>query len=122
MTKLSIPATPPGTPRREDRRVPSAALGIAVAVVEALSGRRPLHQIRTRMTRAAFESLVALLGTSRFTAVGQGRITAQMPSAEAVEATASINVAGRWLACVVRLDLGPYGWACSEFAVVGVPA
>lgn len=93
-----------------------------MAVLEALAGRRPLHQIRQRMTRGAFESLVGLLDTGRFKSVDPGRISAQMPCAGAVEATASISVAGHWLACVARLDHGPFGWACSEFAVVGVRA
>lgn len=121
MTLLSTQAETP-TAAAVPAKVPPKALGITVAVLEALAGRRPLHQIRTRMTRAAFESLVGLLDTGRFQSVGPGRITAQMPTTGAVEATASINVAGRWLVCVLRLDHSPCGWECSDFAVVGVTA
>lgn len=94
---------------------------MAVAVLEGLAGRRPLHQIRPRMTRPAFEALVALLESGRVGRLATGRITAQMPTSAAVEATTSIDVGGRWLACVLRLDKGPHGWVCSDFAVVGLP-
>lgn len=100
--------------------VPPVALGIAMATLEAMAGRRPLHQIRSRMSRRAFEALVALHSSGRFRSPGFGRLTAQQPSPSAVEATASIHVGGRWLACVVRLDKGTTGWNCSHFAVLGL--
>lgn len=118
MTLLQATATRPDAPAPG---APPRSLGVAVGVLEALAGRRPLHQIRARMTRTAFESLVDLLDTGRVIRMATGRITAQMPTESAVEATTSIAVGGRWLACVLRLDKGPDGWVCSDFAVVGLP-
>ena len=73
------------------------------------------------MTRPAFESLVAALDDARLAIASVGRITTQMPTPYAVEATVSIHVRGRWLACALRVDGTRSGhWTCSEVAVVGL--
>lgn len=110
---LRAPAARPGP------RPPHQALQLAVAVVEAMMGRRPLHHLRSRLDPQAFQRLVALRTSGRFTRSRMGGLRSQMPSPTAVEVSIRISLGPRWLACVLRLD-DRSDWGCSDFLVLGV--
>ena len=99
--------------------VPPQAAGLVLATLEALLGRRGLHQLRPWMGPSAFLSLVNHVDAGTFGRSHLGRLRMQMPSLDAIEATARISVGQRWLACTVRLDRAGQ-WRCSEFAVLGM--
>lgn len=97
---------------------PPQAVGLAMATLEALLGRRGLHQLRPWLTRSAFLQLVTHVDSGIFERSVLGRLRTQMPTPFAVEATARISVDARWLACTVRLDRAEQ-WQCSDLAVLG---
>lgn len=99
--------------------VPPQAAGLVLATLEALLGRRGLHQLRPWMGHSAFLSLVNHVDAGTFGRSHLGRLRMQMPSLDAIEATARISVGQRWLACTIRLDRAGQ-WRCSEFAVLGM--
>lgn len=102
-------------------RVPAAAVHLIIACLEALQGRRALHQIRPRMEQEAFISLVGHRRTAGLDGARIGRLRLQMPHPGAVEATACLDLTGRWLACAVRLDHTPgCPWLCTDIRVVGL--
>lgn len=115
-----MPATPTHTLTPAPTTVPPAGLGLVLACLDALSGRRALHQIRPRMALTAFERLIQERATAAHSSAQVGRIRIQMPHASAIEASTLIECAGTWLACVLRLDhLGGSDWACTDFRVIG---
>ena len=91
---------------------------LALATLEALLGRRGLHQLRPWLSQAAFIQLVGHVESGLFDHSVLGRLRAQMPTPLAVEATARISVDQRWLACTVRLDRSE-NWRVSDMTVVG---
>lgn len=97
--------------------LPTTARGLLSACLEAFLGRRALHQIRTSMDRRAFERLIADQISG---ATSEARpLSVQMPSDVAVEASVLVRDCGRWLVCVLRLDLDETtGWRCSDFQVL----
>lgn len=99
---------------------PPEAVRLALATLEALLGRRGLHQLRPRLSHSAFLQLVAHVDSGIFDRSVLGRLRTQMPTPSAVEATARISVDARWLACTVRLDRAEH-WQCSDLAVLGTP-
>lgn len=107
------------TPRTHTRatNVPPQALGLVLATLEALLGRRSLHQLRPWLSSAAFLTLASHVEAGTFSHSHVGRLRVQMPTPDAIEATARISLGTRWLACVVRLDHRDR-WGCSELAVL----
>ena len=99
--------------------VPPQALGLVLATLETLQGKRSLHQLRPWLSPDAFVSLATQVESGAFSRSQVGRIRVQMPTPTAIEATARISVGPRWLACVVRLD-HRNRWGCSELAVLTV--
>lgn len=99
--------------------VPAQAIGLALATMEGLLGRRGLHQLRPWLSRAAFLQLASHVDAGTFDHSVLGRMRVQMPTPSAVEATARISLGPRWLACVVRLDHTDR-WLCSDVVVLGV--
>ena len=97
---------------------PPQAVRLALATLEALLGRRGLHQLRPWLSRSAFLQLVAHVDSGIFEHSVLGKLRAQMPTPFAVEANARISVDARWLACTVRLDRAEQ-WQCSDLAVLG---
>ena len=97
---------------------PPQAVGLALATLEALLGRRGLHQLRPRLSRCAFLQLAAHVDSGIFDRSLLGRLRTQMPTPHAVEATARISLGNRWLACTVRLDRAEQ-WQCSDLTVLG---
>jgi hypothetical protein len=113
----------PSLPRRtttpaSGHRPPHEALGLAVAVVEAMIGRRPLHHLRSRLTPEAFQQLASLRASGKFSRSQVRGLRSQMPTKDAVEVSIKVSLAGRWLVCVLRLDRRQ-GWGCSDFLVLG---
>ncbi len=109
--------SPPGVEPRT-MAAPAQAVGLALATLEALLGRRSLHQLRPRLSRAAFLQLVGHVDSGIFDRSVLGRLRTQMPTPIAVEATARISVNARWLAVTVRLDRAEH-WQCSDLTVLG---
>ena len=107
---------PPGNGLR-GFAAPPQAVGLAIATLEALLGRRGLHQLRPWLSRCAFLQLAALVDSGIFDRSVLGRLRTQMPTAFAVEATARISLDTRWLACTVRLDRAEH-WQCSDLRVL----
>lgn len=110
--------TPLGRP---ETSVSPQAIGLALATLEGLQGRRGLHQLRPWLSHAAFLQLVLHVEAGTFAHSSLGRMRAQMPTPAAVEASARISLKGRWLACAVRLD-HVERWTCSDIAVLGLTA
>lgn len=97
---------------------PPSVRGLIHAVVEALMGRRPLHQVRPRMSPGAFTYLSSQVDSGRYRRVRVGRARAQMPSSGAVEASVQVELAGRWVTCVLRLDAVAEKWRCTELIIL----
>ncbi|AQP44310.1 Rv3235 family protein [Tessaracoccus flavus] len=97
---------------------PPAVQGLIHAVVEALMGRRPLHQVRPCMAPGAFSYLSSRVDSGRYRRVRIGRARAQMPSSGAVEASVQVELAGRWVTCVLRLDAVAEKWRCTELIIL----
>ena len=89
-------------------------------MLEALTGRRALHQVRERMQTPALLQLTTYVDTGRLARAVPGRIRLQMPSARAVEAVTLLRVGPRWLVCTLRLDRGESRWQCSSIDVLGL--
>ncbi|MHA6511939.1 Rv3235 family protein [Tessaracoccus sp. Z1128] len=98
--------------------VPSQAMNLIRAVLEAVMGRRPLHQLRPHLAPAAFENLVHYVDSGRFRRVRVGRVRSQMPTERSVEATVRVCSGGRSVSCILRLDAGPTTWRCSELVIL----
>lgn len=97
-----------------------AAVGVALATLEGLLGRRALHQLRPWLSPEAFLELVRHVEAGTFCHSCLGRLRVQMPTPTAAEAVARISLGDRWLACTVRLDLLEDRWRCSDLAILGL--
>lgn len=93
-------------------------MALIVATVEALAGRRPLHQLRPHLSPAAFHQLVLYADSGVYRRIQLGSLRTQMPSPYAVEATLHVQRGPRWLSCVMRLDAGGQSWLCSELLML----
>lgn len=97
---------------------PEAGLGLVMACLDALRGRRALHQIRPRMARPAFERLIQHAAPP-LSSAAVGRIRIQMPHPGAIEASTLVEYADTWLACTMRLDSHEEsGWTCTDFRLI----
>lgn len=94
-------------------------MGLALATMEGLIGRRALHQLRPWLSHSAFLQLVSHVDAGTFNRSFLGRLRVQMPTPVAVEATARISQGQRWLACTIRLDRIDR-WTCSDVTVLGI--
>ncbi|MHA6525169.1 Rv3235 family protein [Tessaracoccus sp. G1721] len=97
---------------------PPRALQLIHAVLEALMGRRPLHQLRPHLRWQAFDNLACYVDAGDFRRVRVGRVRSQMPTPRAVEANVSLLVAGRVVSCALRLDATRAGWRCTELTII----
>ncbi|WP_366127693.1 Rv3235 family protein [uncultured Tessaracoccus sp.] len=105
-------------PRTAGSPPPRQAIGLATAIVESLFGRRPLHHLRQHLSANAFESLAAGRESGQFLRSTIGSWRCQMPTSTAAEVCIRVSLHGRWLVCVMRLDLLKQ-WRCSEFHILG---
>lgn len=122
MSRITVAAPariPVTTPDEPAVRPPGQVLQLAVAVVEAMTGRRPLHALRPLLAPPAFQELAAVRASGRFMASQLGRLRCQMPTDDAVEISIKIMHRSRWLVCVLRMDRRKTTWGCSEFFVLG---
>lgn len=108
---------PPVSPARTVP-APPQALSLIAAIVEAMMGRRALHQLRPHLEVDAFLQLAAYTDSSRFRRVELGSIRTQMPTRLAVEASVALTSASHWLSCVIRLDVVQASWRCTDLMVL----
>ncbi len=100
------------------QRPPQQAANLTTAVLEALMGRRPLHQLRPYLTADAFRVLSLHVDRATLRRGRVIRLRAQMPTRRAVEASATVEVEGRAVSCVFRLDVGNAAWRCTHLTVL----
>lgn len=113
----SLPIRPPVV-ASQPVSAPPQALSLITAVVEAMMGRRALHQLRPHLGVEAFHQLVAYADSSRFRRIQLGRVRTQMPTRLAVEACVRLAWASRWISCVIRLDAVQSSWRCTQLTVL----
>jgi len=94
---------------------------LAHAVLDALQGMRALHQIRPHLSPRAFQQLVSYSDAASFRIGRVGPLRVQRPAPDSLEASGTVRIRDRWLACVIRLDRRD-NWKCSDLRVVGFPA
>lgn len=97
---------------------PPQALHLISAVLEAMMGRRALHQLRPHLASPAFMRLVEYVEEGLFRRTMIGGVRTQMPTGNAVEASVRLALASRWITCVLRLDSDRTGWRCSDLVVL----
>lgn len=117
MTTMLSPR-PSASAIHPDQEVPPGALALILATLEAMTGRRALHQVRPRLSERAFLELALHAGAGVYRRMPPGRLRAQMPTPQAVEATVSVMRGDRWVSCVIRLDATRRSWMCSEFVIL----
>lgn len=99
-------------------RAPRQALSLAGAVVETILGRRPLHQLRPHLSGHAFLSLARYVEDPHLRRAAIRRVRSQMPTERAVEASVTLDLDGRALSCVLRLDVHRGSWRCTHLTVL----
>ncbi len=90
---------------------------VCTAVVEALQGRRPIHQLSSVFdedSRAAFTRLRELTGSAEHRMVSS---RSQMPSARAVEVSLHLMCGTESRAVAFRLEPVGGQWRCSHLEV-----
>lgn len=97
---------------------PPQAMALITALLEAMMGRRPLHQLRPHLDLAAFGHLVCYVDEGAFRRMTVGSVRTQMPTGRAVEASVRLRCASRWISCVIRLDVGQRAWRCTDLTVL----
>jgi len=97
---------------------PPQALVLISAVIEAMMGRRALHQLRPRLSVPAFHQLVGYVDGGGFRHTRMAGLRTQMPTLRAVEASVRLAEASRWLTCVIRLDAAERFWRCTDLRVL----
>ena len=97
---------------------PPSAIRLIHVLLEAMSGRRALHQVRPLLSPRPFTRLAAYADTGLFKRMRIGPVRSQMPSERAVEATVSLLFAARPVSCAIRLDLQHDRWACTDLTVL----
>lgn len=120
VSRITAPLpTKPTSPSAHVAAPPGEAVRLAIAVVESMMGRRPLHHLRRWLSPDAFMQLRVSRESGRFMRSRVGGMRCQMPTETAAEISIRISVSDRWLVCVLRLDRR-VKWTCSEFFVLGV--
>ena len=98
----------------ETRRI---ARDLASAVVETLSGRRPLHQLEPWLS----PDVLRLVGSIRTSPASRQlsllSLRTQQPRAEVVEVALHLRQAGRSRAAAVRLTRLAGGWRVTQLAI-----
>ena len=82
---------------------------------------RALHQIRPPSVPPRFQQLVSYSDAASFRIGRVGPLRVQRPAPDSLEASGTVRIRDRWLACVIRLDRRD-NWKCSDLRVVGFPA
>lgn len=111
--------TQTAAPAAHSTPIPLPAFTVLRAAIESLAGKRPLHHVRRLFAPLAFQQLSDYVDATGFQGLQLRTVTAQMPHAAAVEATATLSYRGRRIACTLRLDRGSR-WVCSHIEVIGL--
>lgn len=109
-------------PAAHTERIPGPAVTVLLASIETLIGRRPLHGIRRWTTQTAFSGIVRCVDAFAFRDLRPRSLATQMPHQRAVEATLTMDLDGRHLACALRLERTLSKWVCSHVEVLGLEA
>ncbi|RRD47423.1 Rv3235 family protein [Tessaracoccus sp. OH4464_COT-324] len=110
-----IPLILPGPKRRRPRQ----AVALAIALVEASVGHRPLHQVRRLLSLEAFEQLTEHRSSRRY-GTNILRISSfQLPSPNSAEVVIRLATAAYLQVCTLRLELSDGSWMCTDFSVLG---
>ncbi len=112
----------PSEPPRSAGAAPAPAVVLITALVEAMAGRRPLHQLRPHLSGRAFLTLVDYADSGSFRHTKAAGLRTQMPSSGAVEASLRLMTSSRWVSCVFRLDRSGPAWRCTEVSVLAPAA
>lgn len=97
---------------------PQQVLRLIHVLLEAMAGRRALHQVRPLLSQECLVRLAEYVDTGDFRRLAIGSVRTQMPTRHAVEATVTLLCAGRVVSCVMRLDVHGQRWVCTELAVL----
>ena len=114
----SIAVIPAPAVRVPHEPAPRPAAALIIALIETMSGRRALHQVRRHASACAVQQLATFVDSRLLHAARVFRMRTQMPTPESVEAAVTLLCDGRFVACVVRLDVTDGRWACSELTVL----
>lgn len=117
MGMTSLTFAPTHSPQAEPE-VPPSLIRLIQVLLEAMAGRRALHQVRPLLDRESFTQLARYSDTGMFRRMRVGPVRAQMPTQCALEATVSLLFAQRPVSCVIRLDLRRGRWTCTELTVL----
>lgn len=105
-------------PRLATQPAPQQAIRLIHVLLEAMAGRRALHQVRPLLSPHPFTRLASYADTGLFKRMRIGPLKAQMPNERAVEASVSLLYAARPVRCAIRLDLRRGQWVCTDFTVL----
>ena len=119
---MNMPLQPRPASAVPSASAPPPAIALIIALVEALAGRRPLHQLRPHLSREAFLAVVDYADEGTFARTTVAGLRTQMPSERAVEASLRLLTASRWVSCVLRLDRTDRAWRCTEVSVLAPSA
>ena len=101
---------------------PAHAVRLIHVLLEAMAGRRALHQVRPLLGSGSFTRLASYADTGLFKRMRIGPVRTQMPTERAVEATVSLLFAARPVSCAIRLDLHRDRWICTDLTVLSPAA
>lgn len=110
-----LPLTLPGSPADAacvSPLVTRAARTLALVVVEALAGRRPVAQVRAVADARVARSIAELARARWARGMSLRSIRVQQPSPGAVEVAFHVGDAVRSRAGALRLEQRPEGWRC----------
>ena len=119
---MNMPLQPRPASAVPSASAPPPAIALITALVEAMAGRRPLHQLRPHLSREAFLTVVAYADSGSFRRTMAAGLRTQMPSDGAVEASLRLLATSRWVSCVLRLDRCGRAWRCTEVSVLAPAA
>ncbi|MBB1483355.1 hypothetical protein H5392_05700 [Tessaracoccus sp. MC1865] len=108
----------PLRPSPAPQQAPPQAVRLIHVLLEAMAGRRALHQVRPLLSPTSFIRLASYADAGLFRRMAIGPLKTQMPTPRAVEATVSLLCASRVISCAIRLDVHRDRWVCTELAVL----
>ncbi|MDO4784189.1 MAG: Rv3235 family protein, partial [Propionibacteriaceae bacterium] len=98
---------------------PVDQLQVIVAILEALFGRRPLHQVGRLLSESAFSVVRIHRQTGRWQGASIASVRSQEPCSDAAEVSVRLVLGNRSLACAMRLDRIGRRWLCSDVQLAG---
>ena len=89
-------------------QIPPIAQRLVLVLLEAMAGRRALHQVRPLLQPKPFARLASYADTGNFRRMLVGPVRAQMPHAGAIEAAVTLRSEARPVSCA-RISAGTRG-------------